>query len=85
MVKARIHQVGIQETGIRQVVEDLNTIAEETSKNIDNSGNETADAEGTKKGIADYESLMTQIETDKLLLHSSQAALEPQLTSTRTT
>ena len=42
------------------------------------------DAEGTLKGIADYETLMNSIETDKLLVHPSQAALEPKITSTRT-
>lgn len=84
MVKARIHQVGIAETGIRQVIEDLNIIAEETSGTITDAGVTGTDIEGTLKGIADYESLMNSIESDKLLLHSSQAALEPKLTSTRT-
>ena len=84
MVKARIHQVGIAETGIRQVIEDLNIIAEETSGTITDAGVVGTDIEGTLKGIADYESLMNSIESDKLLLHSSQAALEPKLTSTRT-
>ena len=84
MVKARIHQVGIAETGIRQVIEDLNIIAEDTSGTITDAGVEGSDVEGTKKGLADYESLMNNIESDKLLLHSSQAALEPKLTSTRT-
>ena len=84
MVKARIHQVGVTETGIREVIEDLNTIAEETSQQVNNTGTTATDAEGTKKGIADYESLMTQIEGDKFVVHTSQAALEPKLTSTRT-
>lgn len=84
MVKARIHQVGVNETGIRQVIENLNVIAEETSNQINDSGVEANDAEGTLKGIADFESLMTQIETDKALIHTSQAALEPKITSTRT-
>ena len=55
MVKARIHQVGVTETGIREVIEDLNTIAEETSQQVNNTGTTATDAEGTKKGIADYE------------------------------
>ena len=84
MVKARIHQVGVTETGIREVIEDLNTNAEETSQQVNNTGTTATDAEGTKKGIADYESLMTQIEGDKFVVHTSQAALEPKLTSTRT-
>ena len=84
MLKARIHQVGVNETGIRQVIADLNSVAEETSSQINDAGNTANDPEGTKKGIADYESLMTQVEADKLLVHVSQAALEPKLTSTRT-
>ena len=84
MIKARIHQVGVTETGIREVIEDLNTIAEETSQQVSSTGATASDAEGAKKGIADYESLMTQIETDKFNLHPSQAVLEPKLTSTRT-
>jgi len=84
MVKTRIHQVGVNETGIRQVIADLNSVAEDTSSQINNAGTTATDADGTKKGIADYESLMTQIETDKLLIHTSQAALEPKITSTRT-
>ena len=83
MVKSRIHQVGPGETGIRQVLENLNVIAEETSNQINDAGTLAADAEGTKKGIADFETLMTQIEADKLLLHASQSALEPKITSTR--
>ena len=84
LVKARIHQVGVTETGIRQVIEDLNTIAEETSQQVNDDGVLAGDAEGTLKGIADYETLMNSIETDKLLVHPSQAALEPKITSTRT-
>ena len=83
MVKARIHQVGPGETGIRQVLENLNVIAEDTSNQINDAGNLAADSEGTLKGIADFESLVFQIEADKLLLHASQSALEPKITSTR--
>ena len=83
MVKARIHQVGPGETGIRQVLENLNLIAEDTSNQINDAGTLSPDAEGTLKGIADFETLMTQIEADKLLLHASQSALEPKITSTR--
>ena len=83
MVKTRIHQVGPGETGIRQVLENLNVIAEDTSNQINDAGTLAADAEGTLKGIADFETLMTQIEADKLLLHASQSALEPKITSTR--
>lgn len=84
LVKSRIHQVGVTETGIRQVIEDLNTIAEETSQQVNDDGVLAGDAEGTLKGIADYETLMNSIETDKLLVHPTQAALEPKITSTRT-
>ena len=84
MVKSRIHQVGVSETGIRQVIANLNTIAEDTSGTITDAGVSGTDVDGTKKGVADFETLMTAIETDKLLMHASQAALEPKLTSTRT-
>ena len=84
LLKARIHQVGVTETGIRQVIEDLNIVAEETSQQVNNSGATVNDADGTKKGIADYEALMNSIESDKLLIHPSQALLESKITSTRT-
>ena len=76
MLKARIHQVGVNETGIRQVIADLNSVAEETSSQINDAGNTANDPEGTKKGIADYELLMNSIESDKALIHPSQALLE---------
>ena len=86
LVRARIHQVGVTETGIRQVIEDLNIIAEDTSQQVTDSGTTQADADGTKKGIADYELLMNSIESDKALIHPSQALLEakPEVSSTRT-
>lgn len=62
MVKARIHQVGSAPTTVSVVsVGDL--IAENTSTNPN----------GTLKGYADFESLMSTVENDKLLLAGSQS------------
>lgn len=84
MIRARIHQVGAGDTGIAEVIQNLNVVAEETSFFVNDQGATTADAEGTKKGIADFERLMTQIEADKFLVHPSQAAIEPAISSVRT-
>jgi hypothetical protein len=83
MIRARIHQVGPGDLGIAEVIQNLNVIAEETSFFVNNSGITSVDADGTKKGIADFERLMTQIEADKLIIHPSQAAIEPAISSVR--
>lgn len=85
MVKARIHQIGTEPSEIAEIVSDLNAIAEETSFFINDEGITVVDPDGSKKGILDYERLMTQIETDKFLAHSSQVDLEAGITSTRST
>lgn len=85
MLNARVHQVGPNDISIAQMIQNRNVVAEDTSFFVDDSGNETVDPEGTKKGIADFEDLMTSIETDKFLVHVSQATLEPSITSVRTT
>jgi hypothetical protein len=84
ILKARIHQVGPGDIGISEVVQNLNTIAEQTSSFIDDNGVTSIDPEGFKKGIEDFESLMTQVQADKQLIHPTQATLEPAIFSRRT-
>lgn len=85
MIRARIHQVGPGDIGIAEVIQNLNVIAEETSYFVNDAGQTSVDAEGEVKGISDFERLMSQIETDKLLVHSSQADIEPGINSVRAT
>ena len=87
IVKARIHQVGPSDpsvTEIQTVLENQNVIADDTSFIINNDGIETEDPQGTKKGIADFETLMGKTETDKNNVHPSQASSQTAVTSTRT-
>ena len=84
ILKARVHQVGAGDIGIAEVVQNLNTVAQDTSSFINDDGVESTDPDGFKKGINDFESLMTQVQTDKALIHPSQAALEPAIASART-
>lgn len=84
VLAARIHQVGITDAGVAEVVQNLNIVAVETSNFIDNAGVTSIDPDGSKKGIADFERLMSNIEADRHLVHSSQAALEPAINSVRT-
>lgn len=83
ILKARVHQVGAGDISIAQVVQNLNTVAEATSAFVDDDGVTTTDPEGIKKGILDFEALMTQVQADKATMHSSQAALEPGISSAR--
>jgi len=83
ILKARVHQVGAGDIGIAQVIQNLNVIAESTSFNVNDSGVTSADAEGIKKGLVDFETVMTQVIADKAVLHPTQAALEPGITSSR--
>lgn len=83
MLRARVHQIGTEPTEIAQLAAELNTIAEETSNKINDLGILETDTVGTKKGIADYEKLMNNIEFDKFLMHPSQATLETVVSSTR--
>ena len=85
MIRARIHQVGLGDLGIAEVVQNLNVIADETSFYVNDDGVTLEDVDGTEKGLADFERLMTQIETDKLLVHVSQADPEPGINSVRAT
>lgn len=84
MVKARIHQIGTEPTQIAEIISNLNIIAEDTSFSVGDDGITVIDPNGTKKGIIDYENLMTQVEIDKFLAHSSQVALESGTISQRT-
>lgn len=83
ILKARVHQVGAGDISIAQVVQNLNTVAEATSAFVDDDGVTATDPEGIKKGILDFEALMTQVQADKATMHSSQAALEPGISSAR--
>lgn len=84
ILKARVHQVGAGDIGIAQVVQNLNIVAENTSSYVDDNGVSSIDPDGFKKGIVDFETLMLQVQADKAIMHSSQAALEPGISSTRT-
>lgn len=83
ILKARVHQVGVTDIGIAEVIQNLNTIAEQTSTFVNDDGVTSADPDGFKKGITDFETLMTQVQADKAVMHSSQAALEPGISSVR--
>ena len=83
ILTARVHQVGAGDIGIAEVVQNLNVVAEDTSFNVSDLGVTTVDPNGFKKGIVDFETLMTQVQTDKAVMHPSQAALEPAISSAR--
>jgi len=85
MLNARVHQIGPNDLSIAQIVQNRNVVAEDESFFVDDDGVSTSDPDGIKKGIADFENLMTTIETDKFLIHSSQAVLESSTNSVRTT
>lgn len=84
ILKARIHQVGPGDIGISEVIQNLNTVAEQTSSFIDDDGVTSIDPDGFKKGIIDFESLMSQVQADKQIIHPTQATLEPAIFSRRT-
>jgi hypothetical protein len=83
ILKARVHQVGAGDIGIAEVVQNLNTVAETTSTFVSDAGVTTVDPDGFKKGVLDFEGLMTQVQTDKAVMHLSQSALEPAIASAR--
>ena len=83
ILKARVHQVGAGDIGIAEVVQNLNTVAEATSTFVNDAGVTSIDPDGFKKGILDFESLMAQVQTDKSIMHPTQAALEPAISSAR--
>lgn len=83
ILKARVHQVGTNDIGIAEVIQNLNIVAEDTSNFINDSGVTSIDPAGDQKGIADFEALMTQVQADKGVMHPSQAVLEPAISSAR--
>lgn len=85
LIKARTHQIGIETTEIAEMIADLNVIAENESFFVDDAGVSSTDPNGSAKGIVDFESLMTKIETDKFQMDSSNASLEIGTSSQRTT
>jgi len=83
ILKARVHQVGPGDIGIAEVIQNLNIVAEDTSNFISDAGVTSIDPDGFKKGIEDFESLMNSVIADKALIDPTQAALEPGITSAR--
>ena len=84
ILNARVHQVGVGNLSIDTVISGSNTVAEETSAFLSDDGILTDDPDGFKKGIADYEALMTLIETNKFIVSPSQAEQSLELTDIRT-
>jgi hypothetical protein len=88
LIRARVHQIGTEPQEIDEIIANANIIAEETSffVAIGESDNlvEVQDEDGTKKGILDFERLISDIERDRFLIDSSQAILESVLSSART-
>ena len=84
ILKARVHQVGTSDIGIAEVIQNLNVVAEDTSFFVNDSGVTSIDPEGFKKGFSDFEAVMTRVQADKNVMHPTQAALEPGISSTRT-
>lgn len=84
ILKARVHQVGAGDIGIAEVVQNLNTVAEITSAFVSDAGVTSIDPDGFKKGVLDFENLMSQVQVDKSIMHPTQAALEPAIASART-
>ena len=83
ILKARVHQVGPGDIGIAEVVQNLNIVAETTSSFVSDAGITSIDPDGFKKGILDFESLMAQVQADKAVMHPTQSALEPGISSAR--
>ena len=88
LVRARIHQIRTEPTEIAEIIANANIIAEETSFFVafgeDDTLIEVQDEDGTKKGILDFERLISDIEQDKFLIDPSQAILESAISSART-
>jgi hypothetical protein len=84
ILKARVHQVGTNDIGIAEVVQNLNVVAEDTSFFVNDDGVTSIDPDGFEKGFNDFEDVMNQVLVDKAIMHPSQSALEPAITSART-
>lgn len=83
ILKARVHQVGVGDIGLAEVVQNLNVVAEDTSFFVSDTGVTSIDPDGFKKGLEDFETLMAQVQADKAIIHPSQAAIEPGISSVR--
>lgn len=83
ILKARVHQVGTNDIGIAEIVQNLNVVAEDTSFFVDDDGVTSIDPEGFEKGLTDFETVMGQVLSDKATMHPSQAILEPAISSVR--
>lgn len=85
MVTARVHQVGPNNAGIAEVIQNLNVVAETNSYLVSDAGVVTSDPDGLLKGIKAFESVMNDIEADKFIMHPSQAVVEQAISSVRQT
>lgn len=95
LLKVRIHQIGYtayQSSNLKifPVVKDTSTVGLADSPNvvIDPSTGQVSlvnDSYSEFRGISDYESLMSAIETDKFTAHSTQMSIESGIQSVRTT
>lgn len=85
MLRCRVHQLGTEPAEIAELIANANVIAETESFIVGDDGISVIDPDGAKKGLVDFENLMTSIETDRFLLHASQASLEPGISNLRTT
>jgi len=74
MFAARVHQTGTAPVTIADMAVG-DTIGE----------NSSTDPNGSVKGYTDFEGLIPTIESDKFLIHGSQASVEAAITSTRST
>lgn len=84
MAACYIHQVGGAPNSISPInFGDNSVIAEDTSYFINDDGSIVLDPAGDTKGLADFETLIATLETNKFSVASSQAALEAGITSVR--
>lgn len=84
ILNARVHQVGPGDLSVAEVVSNLNVIAEDTSNFIEDDGDVVSDPTGFKKGIDDFENIISQVESNKFLVHPSQAENKLMITDVRT-
>lgn len=76
MVRARVHQLGIQPEEIAELIANANIVAETESFFVGDDGISVIDPDGKKKGIIDFESLMSSIENDRFLIDPNQGSIE---------
>lgn len=96
LLRARIHQIGVQNTEMATIIDsllstaqdvllkqNLNIVAENTSIFVNDLGETATDSYGALKGITDFEELMDRIERDKFLMHPTQGEYSQGITSLR--